>query len=193
MRKKQSGLLSEDKNFVPASEDDGDELYPNGIFVFNITKMIEYIRAHKDEIPLESIEVKAHRTGLSKLNESHIDKTDITVPLILAEISPGRYNVIDGNHRAHKDQIPLESIEVKAYRTGFSKLNESHIDKTDITVPIILAEISPGRYNVIDGNHRLEKAYRMKVGYISAYRLKPVLHMPFFTFLNAYYTANGVT
>lgn len=75
MRKKKSGLLSADKNYVPASADDGDELYPNGIFVFNITKMIEYIRAHKDEIPLESIEVKAYGMGLSKLTESHIDKT----------------------------------------------------------------------------------------------------------------------
>lgn len=116
MRKKQSRLLSADKNYVPASADDGDELYPNGIFVFNITKMIEYIHTHKDE-------------------------------------------------------IPLENIEVKAYRSSLSVLTETHIDKTDITVPVILAEISPGRYNVIDGNHRLEKAYRMKVVYISAYRL----------------------
>lgn len=132
MRKKQSRLLSADKNYVPASADDGDELYPNGIFVFNITKMIEYIHTHKDE-------------------------------------------------------IPLENIEVKAYRSSLSVLTETHIDKTDITVPVILAEISPGRYNVIDGNHRLEKAYRMKVVYISAYRLKPEQHMPLLTSLNAYH------
>ncbi len=132
MRKKQSRLLSADKNYVPASADDGDELYPNGIFVFNITKMIEYIHTHKDE-------------------------------------------------------IPLENIEVKTYRSSLSVLTETHIDKTDITVPVILAEISPGRYNVIDGNHRLEKAYRMKVVYISAYRLKPEQHMPLLTSLNAYH------
>ena len=61
----------------------------------------------------------------------------------------------------HQDEIPLESIEVKAYTRGWSKLDEVTIDKADITVPLILAEISPGRYNVIDGNHRLEKAYRV--------------------------------
>jgi hypothetical protein len=132
MQKKKSGLLSADKNFVPASADDGDELYPNGIFVFNITKMIEYIRAHINE-------------------------------------------------------IPLENIEVKAYRTGLSKLTERHIDSTDITVPLILAEINPGRYNVIDGNHRLEKAYRIKVVHISAYKLKPEQHMPFLTSSKAYH------
>jgi hypothetical protein len=129
MRKKISGLLSVDKSYVPAFTDDGDELYPNGIFVFNITKMIEYILKHKDD-------------------------------------------------------IALERIEVRVYRSGLSKLTETQIDKTDITVPIILAEISPGRYNVIDGNHRLEKAYRMEVSHITAYKLKPEQHIPFLTSLN---------
>jgi len=133
MRKKRSELFFADKNFVPASMDDGDELYPNGIFVFNITKMIKYISEHKDD-------------------------------------------------------IALESIEVKAYRNSFAKLNESHIDETDITVPIILAEISPGRYNVIDGNHRVEKAYRMGVVNINAYRLKPEQHIQFLTSLKAYHS-----
>ncbi|HEX7401919.1 MAG TPA: hypothetical protein VF369_07050, partial [candidate division Zixibacteria bacterium] len=75
-------LLSADQNYVPASADEGDELYPNGIFVFNITKMIEYIRTHQDQIPLESIEVKAYTKGSSRLAEATIAKADITIPLI---------------------------------------------------------------------------------------------------------------
>ena len=82
--------------------------------------------------------------------------------------------------REHKDEMALESIKVKAYTSSLSVLTESHIDRTDITVPLILAEISPGRYNVIDGNHRLEKACRMGVDYITAYKLKPEQHMLFF-------------
>jgi hypothetical protein len=132
VRKKIPGLLTLEKSFVPASEDDGDELYQNGVFIFNITKMTEYIHEHKDE-------------------------------------------------------IAQENIEVKAYRTGFAKLTESHIDTTDILVPIILAEISPGKYNVIDGNHRLEKAYRMGVDYIPAYKLIPEQHLPFLTSLKSYH------
>jgi hypothetical protein len=132
MKKKISGLLFADKNYVPVSADDGDELYPNGIFVFNITKMIQYIREHKDE-------------------------------------------------------MPLHYIEVKTYSRAFSKLTEDHIDKTDITIPLILAEISPGRYNVIDGNHRLEKAYRMGLDHMTAYKLKPEQHMPFLTSLKGYH------
>ena len=132
MRKKKSRLLSVDKNYMPASENEDDELFPNGIFVFNITKMVEYVRKHRDE-------------------------------------------------------MPLESIEVKEYTRGLSVLTESHIDKTDITAPLILAEISPSRYNVIDGNHRLEKAYRMGVDHMTADKLKPEQHMPFLTSLKAYH------
>ena len=75
-----------------------------------------------------------------------------------------------------------------ATRTRLSKLNEGYINNTDITIPIILAEISPGRYNVIDGNHRLEKAYRMGMDCIAAYRLKSEQHIPFLTSLKAYHS-----
>jgi len=132
MRKKKSRLLIIDKDFVPAPMDDGDELYPNGIFMFNITKMIEYLKEHHDE-------------------------------------------------------IAPEIISVKASRNVFLKPNEDHINTTDITIPIILAEISPDRYNVIDGNHRLEKAYRSNIESILAYKLSPGQHMPFLTSVKAYH------
>jgi len=132
MRKKLKGLLSINKNFVPTSIDDGDELYPNGFFLFNITKLSEYIHSSADE-------------------------------------------------------ITPELIEVKAIKNGLAVITESHIDVVDITSPIILAEICPGRYNVIDGNHRVEKAYRMGVDHITAYKLTPRQHMPFLTSLESYH------
>lgn len=35
--------LKLDKNFQACPADDGDEIFSNGIFLFNITKMMEYI------------------------------------------------------------------------------------------------------------------------------------------------------
>ena len=35
--------LTIDNSFTPCSESDGDEFYLNGMFVFNISKMTEYI------------------------------------------------------------------------------------------------------------------------------------------------------
>lgn len=94
--------LKADSNFVPCPVADGDELYPNGIFVFNITKILEYIRENPNDIILEEVSVRDFLEKFSSINESHIDSVEISRPVIIAEISPGRYNVIDGNHRMEK-------------------------------------------------------------------------------------------
>ncbi|WP_286352202.1 ParB N-terminal domain-containing protein [Geobacter sulfurreducens] len=89
------------KKFTPCPVDDGDELYPNGIFVFNITKMAEFIR-NSGSITCEEVLVKDFSRGSSKVNEDHVATVDVSRPVIVAEISPGRFNVIDGNHRMEK-------------------------------------------------------------------------------------------
>ncbi len=124
--------LKLDKNFQACPADDGDEIFPNGIFLFNITKMMEYITQNK------------------KL-------------------------------------MTFEKIEVKAYRKSFSScLNEETILTAQTSNPIILAEISPGNFNVIDGNHRLERAFRDDLKEIYAYRLNANQHVRFLTSVEAY-------
>ena len=87
--------LKLDKKFEPCLADDNDEIFPNGFFQFNITKMIDFISPN--------------------LDEETIQKAQALKPIILAEISPGNYNVIDGNHRlekAFRDGLK----EISAYR-----------------------------------------------------------------------------
>ncbi len=36
--------LEANEKFIPCPCDKGDEMFANGIFVFNITKMLEYIK-----------------------------------------------------------------------------------------------------------------------------------------------------
>jgi hypothetical protein len=76
--------------------------------------------------------------------------------------------------------FPCEAIQVKDYRSH-SKFNEEHLPTVDLTKPVIVAEISPGRYSVIDGNHRLEKAKRLGLGKLPAYRILPEQHIKFLT------------
>jgi len=110
-----SRKLKIDSRFKPCSVEDGDELFPNGIFVFNITKMTEYITHSR--IPCEEVQVRDFSRGLSKFKEEHLASVDITRPVIVAEISPGRYNVIDGNHRIEKARrLGMETI--MAYKLG---------------------------------------------------------------------------
>jgi len=107
-------ILKIDENFKPAVPEKGDEYYPNGFFVFNITKMLGFIGDDKDKIELQNISVKEYRRGTAVLNEDHVDKVDINKPIILAEISPGKHNVIDGNHRIEKAYIMGEET-IPAY------------------------------------------------------------------------------
>lgn len=95
--------LKPDEAFAPLPVDDGDELFPNGIFEFNVTKMLAFIEANPDRFTVGNVEVGPLR-GYSpeRLDEKTIERADLSKPIILAEISPGRFNVIDGNHRVER-------------------------------------------------------------------------------------------
>ena len=125
-------LLKIDKNFKPAAVENGEEYFPNGFFVFNITKML-------------------------------------------------------GSISNNKERFKICNINIEEYRRDTAVIDENHIDKVDIDSPIILAEISPGRHNVIDGNHRVEKAYRSGKETIPGHILTPWQHMPFLTTIEAYH------
>ena len=88
--------------FEPCIVEEDDELYQNGIFIFNITKMYEFIVSNTHIFCIESILIENYRYQKSNLDEIHIQNTDINRPGIIAEIAPGRYNLIDGNHRIEK-------------------------------------------------------------------------------------------
>jgi hypothetical protein len=65
-------------------------------------------------------------------------------------------------------------------------LDEETIRRVDLLAPIILAEISPGRFNVIDGNHRVERAGRERLRTIAARRVSAEQHLSFLTSVKAY-------
>lgn len=95
--------LKLDKAFTAISVDEDDELFPNGIFEFNVTKMLAFVETNADKFSIETIEVEPLRGYSSEtLDENTIRRADVTKPILLAEISPGRFNVIDGNHRVER-------------------------------------------------------------------------------------------
>lgn len=110
-------LLQVDDNFTPYPSVVGDEFYPNGIFHFNITRMLEYIREHPDDFTPKEVVVKDFPKGFSCIDESHMDSVEISRPVILAEISPQQYNLIDGNHRIEKARrLGLNSIQAYKFK-----------------------------------------------------------------------------
>jgi hypothetical protein len=105
------------RSFDPCPLEEGEEAFRNGIFEFNITRMMVFIEAHPDCFPLETIEVAniPHYGSDEHLDQATIATADLSRPVLFAEIAPGRFNLIDGHHRvakARRDGIPT----VPAYR-----------------------------------------------------------------------------
>lgn len=112
--------LTLDKNFIPCPSVEGDELFPNGIFIFNISRMLGYIQDNPDLFRPEVVAVKDFYSKYTQINEEHLDSVDVSTPVILVEIAPDRYNLIDGHHRVEKAaRYNIDTI--KAYRLKASQ------------------------------------------------------------------------
>lgn len=94
-----SEILKVNTNFNPRPVRAGDEIFRNGIFEFNVTRILEHAANNPSVMHLVEIAVSDFSPNFSVLNESHIDSVDISQPVILAEIAPNIYNLIDGHHR----------------------------------------------------------------------------------------------
>jgi len=114
-------MLRVDEDFIPCPVADGDELFPNGIFVFNVTRMLEWIGRNQGEVLTEDVAVGEFFGEFSSITESHMSSVTCDRPVVLAEISRGRYNLIDGHHRMEKAQrsgarrIPAHKLNVKQH------------------------------------------------------------------------------
>lgn len=96
--------LKLEKGFKPLPVDEGDEHFANGIFDFNVTKMLAFIASHPEKFSVEQFDLSTladYGTG-DRLDQETIRSANLSNPIILAEISPGRFNVIDGNHRVER-------------------------------------------------------------------------------------------
>ncbi len=95
--------LEPDKKFQPCLVESGDEHYANGIFEFNINGLLAFIETCPERFPVESVLVDDFPDySSSNLTEETVLNADLSRPILLAEIAPGLFNVIDGNHRLAK-------------------------------------------------------------------------------------------
>lgn len=123
-----SRKLKLDKNLEPLPTRDGDEIFRNGYFEFNITRILEDISAGKLEVADEPINISSwSRLHCSNsFNEDYLPSVDINKTVLQAEIRAGAYNIIDGNHRMEK-----------ARREGVEWIN-SYIIKGEQLVPYFI-------------------------------------------------------
>jgi hypothetical protein len=113
--------LKLDRAFEPCRIEDGDEIFRNGIFEFNITRLTAFIEARSDRFPIEIADVAGMPNyGDSRLDQATIGTADLARPVLFAEIAPGRFNLIDGNHRVARAR--REGVTgVRSYRIRCSE------------------------------------------------------------------------
>ena len=107
--------LDVDESFVPFPVEDGDECFANGIFEFNVTRILESIERNPGEVALVQVAVSRIRWGDRSLDERQVKAADVARPVLLAEIAPGNYNLIDGHHRVERaHRSGLETVQAFA-------------------------------------------------------------------------------
>ena len=126
-------LFNISKKFTPCPVEEDDELFPNGVFEFNVTKMQLFINENPQLFPLTQARVVEYSALNTNLDDGYI----------------------------------------------FS-------EAVDVDRPVILAEIAPDRYNLIDGHHRLEKARKLGMKFVPAFKIAPEQHMAFLTTSSGY-------
>jgi hypothetical protein len=88
----------------------------------------------------------------------------------------------------------LQGASKQDSKKGHGKLKEEHIEASDVSRPIIFAEIIPDRldivdginpdnltmrgYSLIDGHHRIVKAHRLGHITLKAYLVRMEQHLP---------------
>ena len=60
----------------------------------------------------------------------------------------------------------------KEHSIEFGVINKEHLPSVDLSVPIIQAELRINKYEIIDGNHRMQKAFDNGRIYINSYQIK---------------------
>ena len=104
-------------DYEPCTVREGEELFPNGIFVFNISRIIEDILNKQLVVEEEDINVEdcLRKQCSGRVDESHMPTVDTSLPIIVAEIRPGMFNVIDGHHRMEKAHREKE-VSIHTYK-----------------------------------------------------------------------------
>ena len=59
----------------------------------------------------------------------------------------------------------------KEHPIEYGVINQEHLHSVDLSVPVIQAEIRINKYEIIDGNHRMQKAFDDGRTYVNSYRV----------------------
>ena len=123
-------LINKKRKYIPCELQEDEECYPNGIFRFNISRIVEDIESGKLQAEMDKIDVphwiKNHCMG--DVNEDHMPNVVLSKPVIQAEIKAGFFEIIDGRHRMEK--ALRENLQyIDSYKLKGEQLLDYFIDE----------------------------------------------------------------
>lgn len=121
------------KDYKPKIQNSDDiEIYPNGIFKFFVSKILEDIEDGIFKPKMERINIdkwrKTHIMNSSSLNQNHLKNVNTRKPIIQAEINLCKFEIIDGNHRFEKAFIDGKKT-INSYKIYVEELIPYFYDK----------------------------------------------------------------
>ena len=123
-------LLSAERRNIATLPDDGDEIFCNGIFRFNVSAVLEWLK--QNDLPVIDVPVQIWGPFGSK-EDQHVEAADLNRPIIIVEMAPDYcdfisdfpmdswgargYVCIDGQHRIEKaTRLGLETLPAVVLR-----------------------------------------------------------------------------
>lgn len=123
-------LLSPERDEEPVLPEAGDEIYCNGVFRFNVSAVLEWLK--QDPLPVVDVPVRIWRSFGSE-EDCYVETADLSRPIVVAEIAPDYCDFIpdfpendwyvrgcvyiDGQHRIEKaTRLGLESLPAVVLR-----------------------------------------------------------------------------
>ena len=89
-----------DKGFQPCPVERGDEMYPNGIFEFNITRLLAFVQEHADRFQVEQVDLSEFPDygNSPHLNEEAVRLADLHSKIIVIDRTLATRALISAMH-----------------------------------------------------------------------------------------------
>ena len=127
----------------------------NGILIWDVTSILEDIEQHPDSYTIQTLSTAL----LADHNDARVSHTramasDLTKPLVVAELSNDHLLLIDGNHRLHKARaLGLENIPCYIFLRNSSSILlciSDHLNMSTLLPVFHKNQLLPFRLFIID-------------------------------------------
>ena len=137
---------------------DGEEVFANGVFKFNISALLKSLANKKDTLELAAISVSdwVDRVAIDQLLPEHIESADLERPVILLEIAP--------DYRLYNMDIPESDYVARGFVLADGMHRIAKANKTGVLhIPAYLIKMEDHLPFMYQGCHEYMDYWNQKI------------------------------